>query len=201
MNSTDNDYINTDLLETGEKIRFLRESKGMSQEQLAELVGVSKNSIHRYENGTVEMKMIMMFRIAFVLEVSPYDLTPSRYRVSNTNKWVDCELTFWNNGCFDEFRNKFLETKYHCLPHTSMLLRQAAKLSQNEASDFVSALATSSDLAFNELIGDVEWFTLKFDYRNSDKPWGNSKNAIQRSMRFLSADRRDFDEQLGKKQS
>ena len=83
MNSTDNDYINTDLLETGEKIRFLRESKGMSQEQLAELVGVSKNSIHRYENGTVEMKMIMMFRIAFVLEVSSYDLTPSRYRVSN----------------------------------------------------------------------------------------------------------------------
>ena len=76
MNSTDNDYINTDLLETGEKIRFLRESKGMSQEQLAELVGVSKNSTYRYENGTVEMKMIMMFRIAFVLEVSPYDLTP-----------------------------------------------------------------------------------------------------------------------------
>ena len=98
-------------------------------------------------------------------------------------------------------RKKFSETKYHCLPHTAMLLRQAAKLSQNEASDFVAALASGSDLAFTELIGDVEWFTLKFDYRNSDKPWGNSKNAIQRSMRFLSSDRRDFDEQLGKKQS
>ena len=111
------------------------------------------------------------------------------------------EVTAWMFCHNDEFREKFTKTKYHCLPHTSVLLRQAAKLSQNEASDFVSALASSSDLAFNELIGDVEYFTLKFDYRNSDKPWGNSKNAIQRSMRFLSSDRRDFDEQLGKKQS
>jgi hypothetical protein len=28
------------------------------------------------------------------------------YKDYYTNKWVDCELTFWNNGCFDEFRNK-----------------------------------------------------------------------------------------------
>ena len=112
------------------------------------------------------------------------------------------EVTAWM-FCHDHdgFRAKFSETKYHCLPHTAMLLREASKLSQNEASDFVSALANGSNLAFEELIGDVEYFTLKFDYRNSDKPWGNSKNAIQRSMRFLSSDRRDFDEQQGKKQS
>jgi hypothetical protein len=111
------------------------------------------------------------------------------------------EVTAWMFCHNDDFRSKFSETKYHCLPHTAMLLRQAAKLSQNEAADFVSTLASTSDQAFAELIGDVEYFTLKFDYRNADKPWGNSKNAIQRSMRFLSADRRDFDEQLGKKQS
>ena len=112
------------------------------------------------------------------------------------------EVTAWM-FCHDHdgFRAKFSGTKYHCLPHTAMLLREASKLSQNEASDFVTALAKGSDLAFEELIGDVEYFTLKFDYRNSDKPWGNSKNAIQRSMRFLSSDRRDFDEQQGKKQS
>ena len=36
--------LNSDLVETGERIRVLRESRCMSQEQLAELVGVSKNS-------------------------------------------------------------------------------------------------------------------------------------------------------------
>ena len=82
-----------------------------------------------------------------------------------------------------------------------MLLRQAAKLSQNEASDFVDALYNNNSKTFEALISDVEYFTLKFDYRNTDKPWGTSKDSIQRSMRFLSSDGRDFDVQQTKKQS
>ena len=77
--------LNSDLVETGERIRVLRESRCMSQEQLAELVGVSKNSIHRYENGMVEMGIIILFKIAFVLEVSPYEFTPDRYRLQNAD--------------------------------------------------------------------------------------------------------------------
>ena len=92
------------------------------------------------------------------------------------------------------FKEKFINARSHCLPHTAMLLRAAAKLSQNDASDFVSALYENNQKYFLPLIDDVEWFTLKFDYRNNDKPWGNSKNAIQRSMRFLASDRSDFDE-------
>lgn len=96
----------------------------------------------------------------------------------------------------EDFRKKFSNAKGHCLPHLSLLLRTAAnKMSQNEAADFITILGDNNAKAFTELIGDVEWFTLKFDYRNNDKPWGNSKNAIQRSMRFLSGDRSDFDEQ------
>lgn len=95
----------------------------------------------------------------------------------------------------DAFRQKFLNTKSHCLPHTAALLRSAAsKLSQNDASDFVSTLAKGNQDYFKELEADVEWFTQKFDYRNKDKSWGNSKNAIQRSMRFLSSDTGEFNE-------
>lgn len=93
------------------------------------------------------------------------------------------------------FKQKFLSTKSHCLPHTAALLRTAAsKLSQNDAAEFVTALAEGNNSYFKELEKDVEWFTQKFDYRNKDKSWGNSKNAIQRSMRFLSSDRGDFNE-------
>ena len=28
------------------------------------------------------------------------------YKDYMTNKWVDCELTFWNHGCFYEFRKR-----------------------------------------------------------------------------------------------
>ena len=93
-----------------------------------------------------------------------------------------------------DFREKFGSGKAHCMPHVSRLLRAASKMSQNDAADFVTVLADCNSTAFTTLIDDVEWFTLKFDYRNSDKPWGNSKNAVQRGMRFLSGDRKEFDE-------
>ncbi|MBR2295176.1 MAG: hypothetical protein IJ869_05390 [Clostridiales bacterium] len=99
-----------------------------------------------------------------------------------------------------DFRANFSNNKVHCLPHTALLFRAAAShLSQNDAADLATAIAGNTERSFAELIADVEWFTLKFDYRNADKPWGNSKNAIQRSMRFLSADRSDFDETNSKK--
>jgi len=111
------------------------------------------------------------------------------------------EVICWMYSHDDGFKEKFSNVSCHCLPHLSLLLRQASKLSQNEAADFVRALSDGTRGSFVSLIDDVEYFTLKFDYRNNDKPWGTSKNSIQRSMRFLSSDRKEFDEQSGKKQS
>lgn len=114
------------------------------------------------------------------------------------DRYID--VIFWQYANEPEFRKKLQDKKYFCLPHISMMLRRGAdKLSQNDASEFMTALLTGYDSGLSELIADVEWFTLKFDYRNTDKPWGNSKNALQRSMRFLSADRSDFDEKQPKK--
>ena len=33
--------------------------------------------------------------------------------------------------------------------------------------------------------GELEWFTLKFDYRNDGKPWGNSQDAPERAINKL----------------
>lgn len=111
------------------------------------------------------------------------------------------EVICWMFSHDNEFKDKFTKAECHCLPHTALLLRQASSLSQNEASDFVTALYENNSQSFDSLISDVEYFTLKFDYRNTDKPWGTSKNSIQRSMRFLSSDDRNFDEQQTKKQN
>ena len=37
----------------GEKIKELRESKGISQYRLAELTGINRSTINRYENGSI----------------------------------------------------------------------------------------------------------------------------------------------------
>ena len=76
MKNKVHNYPNPDLLETGEKIRALRESRGMSQEQLALLLDTTKNSISKYENGQMEMKISMLYKLADLFGVTPNDLTP-----------------------------------------------------------------------------------------------------------------------------
>ena len=76
MKNKVHNYPNPDLVETGEKIRALRESRGMSQEQLAALLDTTKNSISKYENGQMEMKISMLYKISDIFGVTPNDLTP-----------------------------------------------------------------------------------------------------------------------------
>ena len=52
MNSPDEEegfYINV----IGKRIKHLRRSKNMTQEELGELLGVSKSAVQKYENGTI----------------------------------------------------------------------------------------------------------------------------------------------------
>jgi hypothetical protein len=85
-----------------------------------------------------------------------------------------------------EFKRKFSESKGFCLPHTALLLRGCAKyLSASQASAFAKSLAGIQKTSLETMCKDIEWFTLKFDYRNQDKPWGNSKDAVPRTIRKL----------------
>ena len=72
--------LNADLVETGERIRERRVLLGISQETLAEAVGVTRNSISRYENGQTEMKLDVMYKICDFLKITPSDISPSRFR-------------------------------------------------------------------------------------------------------------------------
>jgi hypothetical protein len=87
------------------------------------------------------------------------------------------------------FREQFQMKKSHCAHHTAFLLRGAAKyLSQKQTAEFITVLADQQREGTEKLIEDVEWFTLKFDYRNKDKPWGGAKTALPRAISFLSGE-------------
>jgi transcriptional regulator with XRE-family HTH domain len=56
----------------GDRIKQQRESKNMSQVELAEKIGVSKQTLYKYENNIVtNIPSIKLQSIAKVLEVSP----------------------------------------------------------------------------------------------------------------------------------
>ncbi len=85
-----------------------------------------------------------------------------------------------------EFRQQFDEGHGYCLPHLALLLRGAAKyLGQNQAAEFITRLEHQQHASLSTLRDDAEWFTQKFDYRNLNADWKNSKDAIPRAIRQL----------------
>ncbi|GAB4316210.1 MAG: helix-turn-helix transcriptional regulator [Promethearchaeota archaeon] len=55
-------------------LRALRERKGLTQQQLAELVGVTRETISIVERGRYNPSLPLAFKLARVLEVSVEDL-------------------------------------------------------------------------------------------------------------------------------
>ena len=54
----------------GEKIKKLRESKGISQYRLAELTGINRSTINRYENGSIQkISFDNLLKICEALEI------------------------------------------------------------------------------------------------------------------------------------
>ncbi len=73
-----------------------------------------------------------------------------------------------------------------CLVHGAALLRQCPNhLSAAQQKEFAASLLMLVRNALEQEEKDLEWFTLKFDYRNQDKPWGNSKTALERTINRL----------------
>jgi len=66
--------------ELGLKVKQLRQSAGLSQEGLAEMVGVSFQQIQKYENGQTTLNVLKLQQLAQALKVSVIEFfgsTPS----------------------------------------------------------------------------------------------------------------------------
>ena len=59
--------------EIGLKIKQLRQQVGLSQEKLAEMVGVTFQQIQKYENGQTTLNVLKLQQIAQALKVSVND--------------------------------------------------------------------------------------------------------------------------------
>jgi hypothetical protein len=49
----------------------------------------------------------------------------------------------------------------------------------------ISALRASRRSIAARREKELQWFTQKFDYRNQEKPWGSSKDAVPRILQKL----------------
>lgn len=62
------------VYEVGMAIAVRRKAKGLTQAQVAEIMGVEKETISRMENGVISPTLPRLQQIAEILECSPSDL-------------------------------------------------------------------------------------------------------------------------------
>lgn len=90
---------------------------------------------------------------------------------------------YWSD---EEFRKQIASSKGFCIDHFKVLCEGAdSMLSDKERADFYDVMLPLMRENFNRIYEDVAWFVEKYDYKNRDADWKNSKDAIQRGMQKL----------------
>lgn len=77
MSDTKKGPDEVDIL-VGERVRLLRKERGVSQNALAEAIGVTFQQVQKYERAANRISISMLSRIALALETSVADLIGER---------------------------------------------------------------------------------------------------------------------------
>lgn len=84
------------------------------------------------------------------------------------------------------FQKAFGQSGGVCLPDARRLLRLSPGcLNSREQSGFRSLLDNQLSSALDTLEKDLTRFTQKSDYRNADQPWGDARDALERTVNYL----------------
>lgn len=122
---------------------------------------------------------------------------------------ISSKISSQQNRCFicekiDNTFKRYIDTFFHmwpkeaemkplvealpgfCLPHYAQMLAAAeSSLNPKHLDGFLSVVIPLQQRAMEKLDHDLDWFIQKFDYRNADAPWKDSKDALVRALAML----------------
>ncbi len=97
------------------------------------------------------------------------------------DRYIIAFFMLWKKN--EEFRQMVKGCKGFCLNHFMLIYETAAKhLNADQTAEFRQLIASIQMENLKRVEDDLEWFTLKFDYRYKDQPWKNAKDALPRSI-------------------
>lgn len=135
-----------------------------------------KNKLTKTASGDNSVSMWVRQKEASCYICNHYKDTYERY--------MDTFFYLYKND--EQFRQKVLSSKGFCLPHFGDVCDAAdLKLADKDKEAFYSSMFELMEQNMERLSEDVAWLVEKFDYRNKDADWKNSKDAIQRGMQKL----------------
>lgn len=115
----------------------------------------------------------------------------------NMQHLVENTLKLWQSD--PEFRELYAAQPQICLKHYGMAMQAAQKLPRKEQPVFEAETARLTRNYLNEVAGDVTHFCRMFDYRNAGGDWGNSKDAVERAIAFLTSRKPNTEQDAGEK--
>lgn len=87
-----------------------------------------------------------------------------------------------------EFRSLYREQPCFCLPHARLLMYGAAdRMPRRNGGVFIRETAEAAGSYLSGLKEDVTQFCSMYDYRNRDGDWSGCRDAVERSIHFLTS--------------
>lgn len=84
------------------------------------------------------------------------------------------------------FREKLLNGKGFCITHFGDVCESSVRyLKEKDQEQFFSDMFPVMEKNMDRLYEDISWFIEKFDYKNVNADWKDSKDALQRGMQKL----------------
>lgn len=100
------------------------------------------------------------------------------------NRYAYTIIHLWDHD--QEFRKTMNQSKGFCFSHLPFILDMAVeRLNNKKLAGLMEELIDLQLQNMDRLEKELHWFTQKFDYRNQDKPWGNSKDSLPRVLQKL----------------
>lgn len=81
----------------GQKIRMVRELRGLKQEHVASRLGIAQNTYSQYENNQIKITVETLQRIAEILEVNPMDLMSHQPAIIKLQSNMGTQLAYVEN--------------------------------------------------------------------------------------------------------
>lgn len=101
----------------------------------------------------------------------------------NMQRYFDTFFAMLKDG---EFREKVSASKGFCMHHFRCLVEEAAgSLPNSQREWFRKTIPALMQENLLRVKGDLDWFVMKNDYRNSGLEWKNARDAVSRGMQKL----------------
>lgn len=134
----------------GEQIRGLRKEAGLTQEQLAEALGVSVSAVHKWESGKANPELEMLVSIAEFFEVS-----------------VDVLLAYrWKSGGIEDTAERVRQ----------LILEKHFEDAVAEAEKAMKKFPNNFEIVYQSAMAYLEW-SHTFDMNGGMKDWQKKAHA------------------------